>query len=385
MLGTESWGLAVFRRHRLLSTTMLSGVVGFSLLAVLTVRAADLGVSTKAPALVIPPAVDGINGKVDGFGGSIGSVKVYGSEGVLSVPLQRQYGLQLDGRAGSLDGTSFGSVGAHLFWRNPNQAMFGLYGDFTNWNRFGGVRVGHAAAEGAYYNGQFTLEGIAGVEFGNSASSSSVFSSTSGSTSTSTITVPEVFPIPGSTTVTTTTTSTTTTTTITQAFTIPTRFFDQINVAYYPTDNLKAYVGHRYLGGLNAAALGAEYGLSLGHGLMGSAFAEARFGEHAFHGVWGGLKLYFGQSDKSLIARQRRDDPPVWSGDSLFTILNNHSTTVTTGSSTSSTTTSNTTQSCNPGEVLIGGVCGFLGSSGGSGGLQATGAGSSLSIINIGH
>ena len=36
--------------------------------------------------------------------------------------------------------------------------------------------------------------------------------------------------------------------------------FDQVDLAYYPTENWKAYVGHRYLGGLNAAAfhLGIE-------------------------------------------------------------------------------------------------------------------------------
>ncbi len=346
-------------RYRLLSTTGLSGIVGFGLLTVLTARAADLTALNKAPALTDPPAVDGVNGKVDGFGGSVGNVRVYGSEGVLSIPLPRQYGLQLDGRAGSLDGTAFGSMGGHLFWRNPNQALVGLYGDFTNWNRFGGVRVGHVAGEGAYYFGQFTIEGVAGVEFGNSASNSIISTSTGTSSSTTSITIPENFnlAIPGSTTVTTITTTSTTTSILTQSFDIKTRFFDQVDLAYYPIDNLKAYVGHRYLGGLNAAAFGAEYGLPLGRGLMGSVFAEASAGEHAFHGIVGGLKLYFGQSDKPLIGRQRRDDPPAWSADSLFSILNNQSTTATTGTSSSSSTNSTTTQFCAPNEILLGGNC----------------------------
>jgi hypothetical protein len=90
---------------------------------------------------------------------------------------------------------------------------------------------------------------------------------------------------------------------------------------------------------------------------MASAFVEGRVGEEGFHGIWGGLKLYFGQSDKPLIARHRRDDPPVWSGDSLFSILNNQSSSVIGGSTQSSTTT----RFCNPGESLIGGTCGFSG------------------------
>jgi len=172
------------------------------------------------------------------------------------------------------------------------RALFGLYGDYTDWNRFGGVRVAHVAGEGAYFFGQFTLEGIAGVEFGNTASSSSIVgvsNSTSSSTSQSTTIIPEVFPTPGETIVTTTTvtTSTTTITTLTESYSIKTRFFDQINLAYYPIDNWKLFVGHRYLGGLNAAALGAEYGLPLGRGIMSSAFVEARIGERDFHGIWG--------------------------------------------------------------------------------------------------
>jgi hypothetical protein len=255
----------------------------------------------------------------------------------------------MDGRAGSLDRSGFGSVGGHLFWRDPRQALFGIYGDYTSWDRYGGVRVGHVAGEGAYYLGQFTLEGVAGVEFGNSASSSIFGSVTATSTST---TAPGPAPpgVPG----TTTTTTSTFFAALTNSYDIKTRFFDQVDLAYYPIDNWKAYVGHRYLGGLNAAAFGTEAALPLGHGLMASAFVEGRVGEQDFHGIWGGLKLYFGQSDKPLIARHRRDDPPVWSGDSLFSILNNQSSSVTGGSIQSSTST----QFCNPNESLIGGTCG---------------------------
>jgi hypothetical protein len=348
---------------------MLSGIVGFTLLNVLTVRAADLTPVTKAPALTIPlPAVDGYNWKVDAFGGSVGKKAVYGAEGSFDIPLQSQFGAQLDGRAGSLDGTGFGSIGGHMFWRDPRQALVGIYGDYTDWNRFGGVRVAHLAGEGAYYFGQLTLEGIAGIEFGNSASSSSVFGATASATgapfSSTVTTLAPVGTTPGilTTTTTTVTTATTTIAILTESYAIKTRFFDQLNLAYYPIDNWKAYIGHRYLGGLNALALGSEYGLPLGRGIMGSAFVEARVGEQNFHGIWGGLKLYFGQSDKPLIARQRRDDPPVWSGDSLFSILNNHATSTSTGSSQSSTSSSTSSQQkfCNASSefpILIGNVC----------------------------
>jgi hypothetical protein len=44
-----------------------------------------------------------------------------------------------------------------------------------------------------------------------------------------------------------------------QTFSVPTRFFDQFDLAFYPVDNLELYVGHRYLGGKNAAAFRGEW------------------------------------------------------------------------------------------------------------------------------
>jgi len=52
----------------------------------------------------------------------------------------------------------------------------------------------------------------------------------------------------------------------------------------------------------------------MNHGVMTSLFAEGRFGEGDFHGVWAGLRFYFGQKDKSLIRRHREDDPTDWGG-----------------------------------------------------------------------
>ncbi len=39
-------------------------------------------------------------------------------------------------------------------------------------------------------------------------------------------------------------------------------------------------------------------------------------------GIWGGVKVYVGANDKPLIARHRRDDPPVWLNDTISTLGN---------------------------------------------------------------
>lgn len=166
------------RRTLLLSTTMLSGVVGSILLVTSAVIAADLSLLTKAPDPLPGPAVDAFNTKVEGFGGALNGKTIYGSIGSMAFPLANQYGAQIDGGVGSLDGSSYGAVAGHLFWREPHQALFGIYGSFTEWDRFGGVQVGQVAAEGEYYYGRFTLQGIVGVEFGNTVSSTQGFGST---------------------------------------------------------------------------------------------------------------------------------------------------------------------------------------------------------------
>ena len=275
---------------------MLAGALGGIFLAANTASAEEL-VPAKAP---YGPAVDGINGKIDGFGGSLANHGIYGSKGSVSIPLGGSWGAQIDGVLGNFDQRFFGSIAGHLFWRDPSQGLLGIYTNYTHWDQFGGVHVTQVAGEGEYYWQRWTLQGIAGVEFGNSASS------------TTTSITPQVGTTPGF------------QTTFTEGYDVKTRFFDQINLKYYLTDNWDAYVGHRYLGGKNALALGTEFALPLGRGIMGSAFVEGRVGENDFHGIWGGLRFYFGASDKTLVARHRQDDPFNWSVDSLFSIINSY-------------------------------------------------------------
>jgi hypothetical protein len=296
---------------------MLAGIVGGS--SVGGASAADLVPVFKAPVLA-EPAVDGFNAKWEALGGSLSGHRLYGSRGAFSIPLGNVVGLQFDGGIGKLGGNRFFTVAPHLFWRNPSQGLVGLYASHTNWDRFGGVHVTQVAGEGEKYFGRWTVQGIAGVEWGNTVSN----------TTTGTTVVPPgggPFGVPGI----------IATTTFTEGYTVKTRFFDQVNLKYYFTDNAAGYVGHRYLGGQNAAALGGEIALPLDK-VMASAFVEARFGEHAYNGVWGGLKFYFGQKNKTLIQRHRQDDPPIW--DTLFSFNR-----FTNGSSSS-------TPFCTPPQVL---------------------------------
>jgi hypothetical protein len=286
-------------RRQLLQTTMLTGLVGGLFLTNFNARAGDLVVPAAPYANYAPspyagyapyPAVDGANAKIDGLGGSLGQRSLYATEVSFSVPVGRQYGLQIDGIGGSWGDRSVGDVAGHLFWRDPNVGLLGVYTSHTWWDQFGGIYVGNVAGEGEYYWGPLTLQGIIGVEYGNSQTAA--IATAAGTTF--------------------------------QTFDIKTRYFDQINLKYYLSNNWDAYVGHRYLGGQNMLALGTEFALPVGggSGVMASAFVEGRLGDNNSQGIWGGLKFYFGQHDKPLIARQRQDDPNNWGLGSLFSINN---------------------------------------------------------------
>jgi hypothetical protein len=94
-----------------------------------------------------------------------------------------------------------------------------------------------------------------------------------------------------------------------QVGSIPNRFFEAISASYYVTDNFKLLIGHFYQSGHHGLRLGAEHGFALGGGRMASLFAETLFAERGSTTVLAGLRVYFGQHDKTLIDRHRQDDP----------------------------------------------------------------------------
>ena len=288
-------------RRILSSSLVLSSLATLGVALTSAASAADFPLTKAPPIGYSVPAVDGINGKIEPLGGSLADRAIYGSKGSFSIPLGGQYGAQFDGALGGFDSRFFGSVAGHLFWRDPTRALLGVYVNHTHWDVSGGVGVTQVAAEGEYYWNRWTLQGVAGVEFGDSATQVS--------------TVTTIVPAGVN-------NGLITTTTFVDTFDVRTRFFDKINLAYYINDEWKAFIGHRYLGGKHALALGTEYAFPLGRGVLASGFIEGRVGEGDFHGVWGGMKFYFGHKDKPLIARHRQDDPLNWAPDTLFSIVN---------------------------------------------------------------
>jgi hypothetical protein len=295
---------------------MLSGLLGG-----FAVSAPGLAADTAFVPNYTLPAVDGTNIKADAYAGKIVRQHIHGARASITTPFGERFGGQVDVQGGRLGGDPFLSLAGHFFWRDPKVGLIGLYASHTAWMTFATAQVTQISGEGELYWNRWTLQGIAGVEFGNTISRT--FAS---ATSTTTIT-----PIPFGSVI----TVTDNLSALTEGYSVKTRFFDQINLKYYLTDNLQAFIGHRYLGGKHALALGTEWALPMQSRNLGSFFIEARLGEHTFQGAWAGLRIYSGKSDKSLIRRHREDDPIVW--DTLFSILNNSTSNFSSSSSSSST------------------------------------------------
>jgi len=235
-------------------------------------------------------AVDGVNGKIEAFAGASShrlvapfsnSANMLGVTGSLSMPIGHSFGLQIDGLAGVRDGHFAGGGAAHFFWRNPSTALFGVYGSYARRDS-DSLAFGRLGLEGAFYMSRFTIGGIAGVERAIADRGFAFAPGILGAGSRN-------------------------------------RGFVAADFSWYATDNLKLSVGYRYWSGLSAAAAGFEYLIQTGTGVSYSLFAEGRAGENRYLVGLAGVRVYFGQRDKTLIRRHREDDPPNYLREDMFT------------------------------------------------------------------
>lgn len=211
------------------------------------------------PVVEQQPAVDGINFKLSAVGGSVGGYTnhMFIASVATPMPFADAFGMQLDLGIGKFDNEyTSAAAGLHLFWRDPSVGLVGIYGDWGYINPEHGGRMG---VEASVYNGRWTLDAFAGVQFG-------------------------------------------------QHF--MTEFVDEVDLSYYFTDNLRGSVGHRLISRGHVANVSFEYMPDSSAGW--SVFGEAEYGEDDYHSAWLGLRYSFGQSSaNTLIERDRVADPMV--------------------------------------------------------------------------
>ena len=215
------------------------------------------------------PAVSAVNGKIEAAYtyvdvDNVGDTNMGNVAGAISIPLGQQFGLQIDGGIAGADdyGTAYGAA-IHAFWRDPDMALLGFYGDvvafdsdfgpdLTNW-RFG--------AEGELYLDRFSVEAFIGGDYTDADDFNETY------------------------------------------------FSAEALAVFYATDDIRLHggVGHRFdetygrIGAEGILPFGSRNVALFGDGIFSDEVTTARVG----------LRVYFGEPGKSLMQRQREDDPRI--------------------------------------------------------------------------
>ena len=132
------------------------------------------------------PAVDGLNGELcvyggTGMGNAISTTPITGLAisreetgnhfqgiggvmGVITAPIGHDFDFQLDLGSGAFKKAGQRSATGHIFWRNPDQGLIGIYGSGQYWAGKGDRSNWNIGPELEKYFEQFTLGGTIGAQ-----------------------------------------------------------------------------------------------------------------------------------------------------------------------------------------------------------------------------
>ena len=269
---------------------------------------ASTGVASSLPMIAAmtsgtKPAVDGVNGKLELSGGAsqfysganpiISPFQLNNASqsswsgggqaiGTITTPLGHSFGLQVDMGAGALRGDATGTASGHLFWRDPDKGLIGVYGQGNYWALGRGSSSWKAAAELESFFGNITFRGLFGAQGYGYNYSSNYGQNNLGIYSTNK--------------------------------SLSDRFFNVALARYYVTDDFMIAVGQTYVNGRAAGLVRAEWlpAQFRGSPIAPTLHVSSVIGPDNNSSVMSGLRIYFGNSDKSLIRRHREDDPPAF-------------------------------------------------------------------------
>lgn len=238
-------------------------VAGFSTRAVHAVRrywkpvaiAALFGFGANTAAAK-DPAVSQTNLKITGTGGQAENEGAWFANGILTAPLGNSWGFQLEGGAAGVGDEHVLGGAAHLFTRDPESYLLGLFAAYASESEFD-VDATRLGAEAEIYLNQVSILVAAGYQFSDDIEETA---------------------------------------------------FGDIELRWYITDNFAVSGGGSFQEDNSIARLSAEWqpGFSA---LPGLAFrVDGAFGEDDYDSIMGGITYYFG-ANASLKDRHRRQDP----------------------------------------------------------------------------
>jgi phage shock protein PspC (stress-responsive transcriptional regulator) len=202
------------------------------------------------------PAVEAPNLKVSGQFGEVIDDYAWNVQGQFTAPLGERFGFAAEAGIGAVNGQEAYGVGGHLFARNPDSYLLGVFGGYAEAANFD-VDLARVGAEAEIYLSAVTLTAKAGYQFSSALGDGA---------------------------------------------------FGGIDLRWYLTNNFYLSAGGEFEKDRNSVTAGAEWQPGFA-ALPGLAFnARGVWGDDDYQSVMGGLTYYFG-ADASLKDRHRKYDP----------------------------------------------------------------------------
>lgn len=218
--------------------------------------AAFFGIGMSASASAREPAVSETNLKISGSGGETDSNTSWSAGAALTAPVGEFTGVELEGGATGVDSDTTYGGGVHLFTRDPDKYLLGVFGSYAKEDHFN-LDATQVGAEGELYMQQVSILARGGYQFSDKLGDTA---------------------------------------------------FGSIDLRWYATDNFAITAGGNFEQDVTQGTLEAEFmpGLSA---LPGLAFnVRGVVGNDDYDSVMGGITYYFG-SNASLKDRHRKQDP----------------------------------------------------------------------------
>ncbi len=218
--------------------------------------AALFGMGSAGAANAGDVAVADPNLKVGGTFGQVIDDYSWQVQGQFTAPIGEDFGIAVEGGAGAVDGHDFYGAAGHIFTRDPENYLLGIFGGYARSDDFN-IDATRAGAEAEFYMSQLTLMATAGYQFSDSMEQGA---------------------------------------------------FGSIDLRWYVSNNFYVQAGGLFERERAFARAAVEWQPGFA-ALPGLAFnANGTWGEDDYHSVMGGLTYYFGVP-ASLKDRHRKYDP----------------------------------------------------------------------------
>jgi hypothetical protein len=202
------------------------------------------------------PAVAEPNLKVSSSFGNVIDDYTWQVQGQFTAPIGESMGFAVEAGGGAVDGHDYYGAAGHLFVRDPDSYLIGVFGGYGESSDFA-IDVARAGIEGEFYLSSLTIAGTAGYQFSSAIGDSA---------------------------------------------------FGSIDIRWYVTNNFYLSGGGMIEDDRAYGRIGTEWQPGFA-ALPGLAFnAQGVWGEDDYHSIMGGLTYYFGVP-ASLKDRHRKYDP----------------------------------------------------------------------------